>query len=71
MNIPIYMPDNSPHPSTVELCRVGEKGLGVLGRQTYPSRAAAARALPVGKTLRIERDAGTCVYKVYLPDGGR
>lgn len=53
---------------TVETC----KSTGLRERaETFPSRAAAAKALPTGKTLRIERHAKISTYRVYLPETAR
>lgn len=39
--------------------------------ETFVSRAAAAKALPTGKVLRIERLPKINLYRVYLPETAR
>ena len=53
-------------PYDVETYRAGDKGIVLVSKTTFPTRPAAARALPKAKTLRITRDRSTRVYRVYV-----
>lgn len=55
-------------PWSIETCKSNGQRERV---EQYRSRAAAAKALPNGKTLRIERHAKLCTYRVYLPETAR